>query len=140
MKFYLVKTKAGFIPADEEDREIIKSIAYGEIVESDSSDQRSVGHHRKFMKMIRLCWENQPEHLDGRFPTPDDLRYELTRRAGFYTSYVDFKGNTVYRPESISFSNMGQTRFEELYDRVLDVACKELYFDKTEMLEMLQEF
>lgn len=140
MKFHLVKTKAGFIPADDDDRDAIKSIEHGEVIECESSDKRNAKHHRKFMAMIKLCWENMPEHLDGRFPTPDDLRYELTRRAGFYTSYVDFKGNTVYRPESISFSNMGQNRFHDVYDRVLDVACRELYFDKTEMLEMLQEF
>jgi hypothetical protein len=35
---------------------------------------------------------------------------------------------------------MGQARFDDLYDRVLDVACKELYFDKEDMLNELQEF
>jgi hypothetical protein len=140
MKFELVKTKRGFIPATEEDREKIGKIEHGEVVMCESSDARSKGHHRKFFAMIKLCWDNLPEQLDKHFPTPDDLRYELIRRAGFYTQYTDFKGNVVYRPESIRFDSMGQERFNDLYDRVLDVACKELYFDKEDMLNELQEF
>jgi hypothetical protein len=140
VKFELVKTKTGYRPPDEESTEKSKQVHIGEIVVCHTSDQRHLAHHRKFMALIKLCHENLPESLDGYFPTPDDLRYELTRRAGFYREYTDLKGIKQYIPESIAFDKMGQERFQELYDRVLDLCCKVIGAEREDIMEQLAEF
>jgi hypothetical protein len=71
-----------------------------------------------------------PEQYDRYFPTKDDLRHELIKRAGFFKEYTDLKGIKQYRAESISFDSMSQKRFDELYDRVLDVVVLWFAFDR----------
>lgn len=125
MKFQLVKNKAGKpIPASDEDREKYNTIEYGEVFECRGLDQRNVRFHRQFFAMIDLAFQNMPEKYDNQFPTSEDLREELIKRAGFYHEYTDFKGNKQQRAESIRFDNMGQKRFEEVYNGVLDVILK----------------
>ncbi len=140
MKFHLVKIRTGYIPASADDYEASAKIETGELVEVTSSDQRCIKFHRMFFALIKLAYDNLPENLDGHFPTIDDFRYEITRRSGFYREYTDFKGNVNYRPESINFSNMGQERFEKLYEKVLNTICKELFWEKSDILEQLKEF
>lgn len=140
MKFFLVKTHHGFMPADSEDSDKVRKVGEGEIIECRSVDQRILGHHRKFFALLKLAHENLPEQYDQHFPTVDDLRYELIRRAGFYRSYTDLKGNLQYIPESIAFDKMSQERFEQLYDRVLDLVCEILSIDKPEIVDQLSEF
>lgn len=140
MKFHLVKTHHGFVPADGDDSEKVRKLGDGEIIACQSVDQRILGHHRKFFALLKLAHENLPERFDGHFPTIDDLRYELVRRAGFYRSFTDLKGNVQYIPESIAFDKMSQERFEQLYDRVLDLVCGILTVERPEIMETLKEF
>jgi len=140
MKFNLVKTKKGYLPATDEDLEKSRKVGIGEVIRCSSLDIRSVEHHRKFFALITLAWENLPEKYDGYFPTPDDLRYELIKRAGFYREYTDLKGNKQYIPESIAFDKMGQERFEKLYSAVLDQVCRMLGLDAPELMDALTEF
>lgn len=130
MRFRLAKTDKGyFIPAEDSDMKKCSRIGAGEVVRCKSVDQRNLQFHRKFFAMINLAWDNMPEKYDNHFPTPEHLRKELIKRAGFYTSYTDLKGNTQYLPESISFESMGQEKFEEVYNRVLDVIIRWLIPD-----------
>ena len=140
MKFHLVKTHHGFVPADSDDSDKVRKLGDGEIIECKVIDQRILGHHRKFFALIKLAHGNLPERFDGHFPTTDDLRYELIRRAGFYRSFTDMKGVVQYVPESIAFDKMSQERFEQLYDRVLDLVCQLRAVEKPEIMEILSEF
>lgn len=125
MKFQLVKNSVGnYIPATDQDRERQSSVGHGEVIEAKALDQRNVMFHRKFFALIELAWQNLPEKYDKNFPTKDDLRKELIKRAGFYRQYIDFKGNMQFEAESISFANMGQKRFEEVYNGVIDVILR----------------
>ena len=124
MKFRLAKKGNVFIPADQEDQVKAHKVSQGEIVEARSVDQRNVQHHRKFFALINIAWDNLPESMDKHFPTPEHLRKELIKRAGFYEEYTDLKGNKQYLPQSIAFNKMSQEEFEELYSRVLDVIIK----------------
>ena len=121
MKFRLVKTNTGFRAETDEDQEKLNKLSIGEVFSCSSLDQRNVEFHRKFFALIHLAWDNLPIEFEGRFPTQDDLRKELTKRAGFYTEYTDFKGNKQYLPKSISFDKMGQEQFEKLYSAVIDI-------------------
>lgn len=126
----LIKTVNGLIPYTEEDELEYHRLSIGDVVKAKTLDKRILKHHRKFFALIRVVYDNMPEQYDKHFPTSDDLRYELIKRAGFFQEYTDLKGKQQYRPDSISFDNMSQKRFEELYSRVLDVVIKWFDFDR----------
>lgn len=140
MRFQLVKKSTGLFPATDQDREKVGKLEVGEVFSCKTGDQRNLRHHRKFMVMIQVFFENLPEKYEQHFPTQDDLRYELTKRAGFYSTYKNLKGETEYRAESISFDSMGQERFDKVYDGVLDAGIKWFGFDKEALVEELMEF
>lgn len=120
----------GLKPYTDEDSLDLRKLGIGDILIAKSLDRRNAQHHRKFFALISIVFDNLPEQYDRYFPTKDDLRYELIKRAGFFSEYTDLKGNKQYRSESISFENMGQKRFEEVYDRVLTVIVKWFDFDR----------
>lgn len=130
----LIKTSNGLIPYTDEDADDYRRVGIGDILKAKALDERNVLHHRKFFALINVVFDNMPEQYDRHFPTRDDLRHELIKRAGFYNEYTDLKGKKQFRAESMSFDNMSQKRFEELYDRVLDVVVKWFAFDR-EILE-----
>lgn len=126
----LVKTSMGLKPYTDEDALELRRVGIGDILQAKALDQRNVQHHRKFFALIRIVFDNMPEQYDRHFPTQDDLRHELIKRAGFFKEYTDLKGIKQYRAESISFDSMSQKRFDELYDRVLDVVVRWFAFDR----------
>lgn len=126
----LVKTSTGLMPYTDEDALELRRVGIGDILQAKALDQRNVQHHRKFFALIRVVFDNMPEQFDRHFPTKDDLRHELIKRAGFFKEYTDLKGIKQYRAESISFDSMSQKRFDELYDRVLDVVVRWFAFDR----------
>jgi hypothetical protein len=140
MKFNLCKTETGFIPATDADKEKVSKIGQGEIVSCRSVDQRSMQFHRKFFALIRLAFDNMPERFDGFFPTPDDLRKELLILGGFYTEYTDFRGNTVKVPDSMAFDKMGAERFEQVYSKTLDLVCRLIGVEESDIMDQLIDF
>ncbi len=124
MKFNLVKTNIGVIPATDEDKEKFDKLGIGEVFKCQSLNQRNLLFHRKFFALIHLAFDNMPIEFESHFPTEDLLRAELIKRAGWYQHYKDLKGNDQYIPKSISFDKMGQEEFEQLYNRVIDVIIK----------------
>ena len=136
----LVKTSMGLSPYNDEDAIELRQVGIGDILQAKALDQRNVQHHRKFFALIRVVYDNMPEQFDSHFPTQDDLRHELIKRAGFYKEYIDLKGNKQYRAESISFDSMGQKRFDDLYNRVLDVVVQWFLFDRDVLEGEIMQF
>ena len=136
----LVKTSMGLSPYTDEDAIELRRVGIGDILQAKALDQRNVQHHRKFFALIRVVYDNMPEQFDSHFPTQDDLRHELIKRAGFYKDYIDLKGNKQYRAESISFDSMGQKRFDELYNKVLDVVVQWFLFDRDVLEGEIMQF
>jgi len=136
----LVKTSMGLSPHTDEDAIELRQVGIGDILQAKALDQRNVQHHRKFFALIRIVYDNMPEQFDSHFPTQDDLRHELIKRAGFYKEYIDLKGNKQYRAESISFDSMGQKRFDELYSKVLDVVVQWFLFDRDVLEGEIMQF
>ena len=136
----LVKTSMGLSPYTDEDAIELRQVGIGDILQAKALDQRNVQHHRKFFALIRVVYDNMPEQFDRHFPTQDDLRHELIKRAGFYKEYIDLKGNKQYRADSISFDSMGQKRFDELYNKVLDVVVQWFLFDRDVLEGEIMQF
>lgn len=140
LTFHLAKDGNKFIPADTESQIKAYKIKQGEVVKCKSISYRNYEFHKKFFALIQLAFQNMPEPYDKHFPTPEDLREELIKAAGFYTTHKDFNGNTVKKAESIAFDKMSQERFEQVYDKVLDLVCRMIGVEESEIMDQLLNF
>lgn len=104
---------------------------------------RHAKYHRKFFALLNLgfdTWEPTRKHktYKGRAITKNFNRFreDITILAGFYEQTFDLKGRMRLNAQSISFANMDQDTFEDLYSAVVDVLLREVcknYKDRDEI-------
>lgn len=133
--FTLIKNKDGvFVPIYPEDHDRAAKMKEGDQVLVKSTNQRSIGFHRKFMALIKTGFENQEQYKDF-----DDFRYVMTMKAGFYHRVVTDKG-TIFLPQSVAFDAMDQETFEELFQRVGDVIANLIGVQSEDLMNEIQTF
>ena len=125
MDLILRRTEAGLVPKFDSDLEALKKIKIGEDVKVKISRPRNINFHRKYFALMNLAFENQDLYDDIT-----TFRYIIQMKAGFYTIVKTHKGELMYFPDSISFGSMDESKFEELYSKVLDVILQFLEIDK----------
>jgi hypothetical protein len=133
MIIYQVKTDKGLIPATEEDRLKLSKVKIGANIQCKVITERNAKFLRKYFALLKLAWENLPEHLEQNFPRqqemPDEFRFEIIMRAGYFETYTNFKGVVQYKAKSISFENMDDEEFANLYSASIDVILKWVFKD-----------
>jgi hypothetical protein len=134
MEIYVKNTLQGLVPLYPADLEEKKHLKLNEEYKVEVTRPRNYQFHKKFMALVNIGWENTS--LEMPF---DTYRRYLIMKAGYFKMYSTNKG-TYYEAESISFANMDQIRFEEVYSRVLDVIISELKVTKQEIEEVLINF
>ena len=111
-------------------------MSIGDEVELDITNKRNPQFHRKFMALIKLAFDNQDNYKEM-----NDLRYDLTKAAGFYEERPNhITGEVEIKATSISFSSMDENEFEEVYNAVLDVVWKYLGASKEDVINQLIGF
>ncbi len=109
---FLSKTENGFLPSDDHSAQQLNKLAVGEEVEVKVA--RNVAHHRKGMALLRLAFNNQ-DKVDNF----DAFRMIMTLKAGYIIWTVDKNGNDYPLPQSLSFQNMSQEKFEQWYTSMI---------------------
>ena len=133
--FALIKDKDGnFLPIYPEDHDRAAKVKIGDQVLVKSTNQRSIGFHRKFMALIKTGFENQEQYKDF-----DDFRYVMTMKAGYYHRVITDKG-TLFLPQSVAFDAMDQETFEELFQRVGDVIANLIGVQSEDLMNEIQTF
>jgi hypothetical protein len=119
MDIYLVKrSDNSFIAANDSDYDNVLKIKSGETYKYIVTKPRNIKHHRKLFALFNLVYENQEQ-----FKHLEDLRNELTKEAGYFEEYITLQGELIRKAKSISFSNMDQFEFDNLYSKIKDVVC-----------------
>jgi hypothetical protein len=134
MKLLCKNTLSGLVPLYPADFDEKRKLRLGIDYEVSVTNPRNVGFHRKFFALLNVGHENT--HLDMPFET---YRKYITVKAGYFKAYQTPKG-LFYDPESISFSNMTQDQFEEVYSRVLDKIIEDIGATKSEIEAQLVSF
>jgi len=110
-------------------------------------EDRSIRSHNHYFASLSTAWNNLPEHLAERFPTPEHLRKYALIKCGFYDSRsIAVKSNaqareiakfmapcdefsiitaseatvTIYTAKSQSMKAMGKADFAESKQKVLE--------------------
>lgn len=126
MELLLYNTPSGLKPCYDDDYEEKKKLKIGEIYKAKITIPRNIKHHRKFFAMLKTCWEYQSEERRAKmFQNSFDLfRQTVLLAAGISNRIWDVNAKRfIDIPKSISFSNMTQTEFDEVYNRCFDVLC-----------------
>lgn len=137
MKFLVQKTAYGLQPVFNSDYEKLKEskLKMGEVYEVEIKKKRNYEFHKKFFALINLCHDNQ-EHFDYF----DDTREYLTIKAGYYRKIMMPNGNIQVRAKSISFANMDEIEFEDLYQKTITAACNFIGIEKEDLLNEILNF
>ena len=137
MDIMLVKTAYSELkPAFGSDYEKFQKIPIDEPVVFKWTKQRNIKFHRKFFALLNMIFENQE-----LYSNIDELRYDLTVEAGYYTIKTNFiTGEMTRSPKSISFDKMDDLEFSEFYNSFIDAVINWLKWDKKDILQNIDQF
>lgn len=120
------KSPTGWIPADEQARAAHARHKLGATVRADFKQMRNYKFHKKFMALMNLAfdyWEVADVEYKGRQVVKnfDRFRKDMTILAGFYEPTFNVRNEVRLEAKSISFANMQEAEFEELYSTMVNV-------------------
>lgn len=135
-KLLVKKTNSGLKPMYDSDYEIYSKIALGEEFEIEYKKARNLKFHKKFFALIKLAFENQEQYR-----LLDELREDLIIQSGYYYEHVNFiTGEIKTRSKSISFANMDEIEFSNLYESVKNVISQWLGIENETIDEEINQF
>ena len=123
MKLKLLNTPLGLKPCYDEDFEEKKKLKLGEVYEADIKLVRNIRFHRLFFALINTGYAYLPERAQtGVFGSVEGFRKSVIIAAGFTKVYWNIRQKTfVEEAKSISFSNMDDAEFRDVYEKCKDV-------------------
>ena len=136
MKFTIVKQlNNSFKVAYDSDYDKMKRIKAGDLLECEIKKPRNYKFHKKYFALLNMIFDNQE-----RYSNITDLRHDLTVEAGYYTLRENLQGDTIKTPNSISFSQMDELEFSELYTKTIRVIEKYFGFLEADILENIEQY
>lgn len=135
MKIALVRTLSGFKTAYDSDFELAKKIKIGEVYEYEYKKPRNYRFLKKFFALVKMVYDNQEQYTNI-----EHLRKDLIIESGNYDLRHDLHGVEIREAKSISFANMKEEEFSELYNSVVDVVVKHFHFDREEIAENIERY
>lgn len=118
----------GLMPATDEDADALRKIKAGEAVRVDVKKIRNYKFLQKWFTLARYAfdiWSENvpPKEYKGQVVRPsfDRFRKDLIILTGSYEATYNARGEVRLEPKSISFSNMSEDEFEQLYSDTIDV-------------------
>lgn len=134
----LKKGLNGLLATDAQSEEFLRKIKHGQIVRAEVKRVRNLKFHRKFFALLNVAFEAWTPEIKVYAKTGevavknfDRFRSDVTILAGFYEATYKINGEMVLKPKSISFSNMDETEFQDLYSKVIDVILERILTNYT---------
>lgn len=121
MKLKVQNTIHGLIPLYDEDYDEKRKLKLGATYEISVKLTRNLQFHRKYFKLLRLAWEFQNELITTQYFKDDFTKFRKTVEiaAGICdTIYSIERQEFIDIPKSVSFDNMDEDEFQEVYERV----------------------
>lgn len=146
----LIKNIGGFLsPGDQATADFVFHLKTGQAIHGDFKKVRNYQLLKKFFVLLNFLYEHwepgifQDPKWKGLKPQKSFLRFrkDIIVLAGFFDATYRINGSVRIEAKSISFSNMSEEEFEELYSRVIDVGLKHILpnYKKTELEKVVDE-
>lgn len=126
MELYATKRPNGFQILGEDNIEQFDKLKNGQIYKLITKKERDKGYHRKVLGMLRCAfdqWDPNPAKLPAGVEAQKDFekfRKDLTIKVGFCDYVWSLDGALETRARSISYDNMDQVEFEELFNAYVE--------------------
>lgn len=139
MKIQMVKLRGGVLaPASDIDEEVMTRFKTNEQYEIEIKQSRNPKFHAKVFKFLTYCfnhWKSDREFMDeaGQF---DVFRKNLTVIAGYKREYYSIRGAVRVEAMSLSYANMDQVAFEQLYNALISAAMRTIFEGCDESVEL----
>lgn len=131
MKLFFIKSQGGvLIPADSECIDNMQKIKNGDTIMIEYKPKRNYLFHKKAFALLNLVFQNQ-----DKYENITDLLVEFKLKAGHYNHHLTTKGKIIYIPKSISFAEMDELEFGEIYNKFIDIALRDFVAMSKEDLE-----
>jgi hypothetical protein len=129
MKAYFTKTFYGLAPADESSRQWFEKLKAGETVKVEVNRVRNYRFLKKYFALLNIAFENwEPGEVSSKYGKPeknfDRFRADITILSGYFDTTVRLDGSVRIEPKSISFTQMSEEEFEQLYSKTIDLLVK----------------
>lgn len=123
MELKLHNTMHGLIPCYDEDYDEKKKLKIGETYIAKITLYRNKEFHRKYFAMLKCAWDLQNEAVQKHFFNSfNHFRKTVQIAAGITeTVYNIHLRQFVEIPKSISFENMKEEEFKDVYEAVKNV-------------------
>lgn len=137
-EYYMTKQAGGiFSPENEIVAESLKRFKNGESYKVEIKLSRNPAFHRKVFAFFNFCFDCWAGcrtdfaymDIEAQF---DTFRKNLTVLAGFKIVTFTIDGRMRVEPESLSYENMNQERFEECYKALINAAIKNIFNNTTD--------
>ncbi len=123
---YLRKTMGGFVPATDEDAELLKRFKLGQVAKAEIVNPRNYKFLCKWMALVKVAfglWEETGVRAEYKgqeiLPNFDKFRKDVTILAGYWHPVLNINGDTKAEADSISFASMDEETFVKLYSATL---------------------
>lgn len=124
----LMKTASGVLaPHDDGADEFIRKMKTGALAHADFKRVRNYQFHKKYFALIKFAfdqWEPAGELQYKGMPVQKNLkrfRKDIAILSGFFETTVNLKGEVRLEAKSISFAQMDDYEFEELYQATISI-------------------
>ena len=114
MKILCKKNNGAFYPAYDSDYQKACKVKEGEMIEIEFKRPRNYKFHKKFFSLLNLGFNSSKSKIENF----DDYREWALMRSGFVREVKTPRG-VFHRATSISFANMDDDEFQEVYKAVL---------------------
>jgi hypothetical protein len=126
----MYKSNGVLRPAQQSDIDTLEKVRTGAPVLAKIVQIRNPKFHAKFFALLNFAFEYwQPEvpvTKSGIIPERnfEKFREDITIVAGFCETVIGIKGEARLKAKSISFANMDETEFNDLYKAVFNVCWR----------------
>lgn len=129
------RVQSYLVPFDNDAYELMNKLSNNDDVAFDKViSKRNIKFIRKYFALLNFAFEHWvPGELSGkRFEgvTPEksfeQFREDLIIMSGHYKQTIRVNGDTQVKAKSISFANMKEPEFEELYSNTINVILKHI--------------
>jgi hypothetical protein len=143
----MIKAAGGTLrPANQSDVEVLEKVRNGNLVHVDFKQPRNARFHRKFFALLNSTfeyWTPEPVLLEDITIKPEKsferFRKDVLILSGYRHAVVNIKNEVRYEADSISFANMDDTQFHDVYRAVFGVCWRMVLKHVRGMTEILAE-
>jgi Protein of unknown function (DUF1367). len=132
VKINLIKTISGLTPADPESKKNYDKIKPGALVITETKVVRNPAFLRKWFALLKIGFDNwEPPKISSEYGTPEKnferFRKDVIILCGYYNTVIRLDSSVRIEPKSVSFANMLEEQFADLYNKTIDLLIKRVY-------------